>query len=73
MPDKKSFAQAYQQLIEAGIAVGPVDHRISWAMYFDDPDGNGLEIYYDTRAERGVELWQGINEPLTSEMILANL
>ncbi|MEP7199446.1 MAG: VOC family protein [Chloroflexota bacterium] len=73
MPDKPSFAQAYQQLIEAGIAVGPVDHRISWAIYFDDPDGNGLEIYCDTRAERGAALWQGINEPLTSEMILRHL
>jgi len=41
-----------------------VDHLISWAMYFDDPDGNGLEIYWDTREEPGGQkLWRGHNVP----------
>ncbi len=73
VPDKKSFAQAYKSLVDTGVAVGPVDHLISWALYFDDPDGNGLEIYYDTRAERKVMFWRGINEALTAEMILSRL
>ena len=72
-PDKKAFAQAFKSLVEGGVAVAPVDHLISWAMYFDDPDGNGLEIYCDTRAERRVALWQGRNEALTPERILAQL
>ncbi|GAC1350592.1 MAG: VOC family protein [Ktedonobacteraceae bacterium] len=74
VPDRRSFAEAYQTLIEAGIAVATVDHFISWAMYFDDPDGNGLEIYSDSRALRdGRPLWHGENAPLDRETILAAL
>ncbi len=51
-----------------------VDHFISWAMYFDDPDGNGLEIYCDSRGmPDGRPLWHGENAPLEEETILAEL
>jgi len=74
VPDAKSFAQAYQTLAGAQVDVATVDHLISWAMYFDDPDGNGLEIYWDTRLEPGgKKLWEGINVPLPPEKILAHL
>ncbi len=74
VPDKGSFALAYRSLREAGITVLAVDHYISWAMYFDDPDGNGLEIYWDTRAEPGGRtLWHGDNAPLEDETLLAAL
>lgn len=74
VPDAKSFAQAYVALKEAKVGVGAVDHQISWAMYFDDPDGNGLEIYWDTRKEPGgKQLWRGENIPLPDEKILAAL
>src|SRR5574341_724344 len=39
--DLRSFASAYQLLADAGVRVAAVDHLISRAMYFDDPDGNG--------------------------------
>ena len=71
VPDKRSFALAYKSLIEAEVRVAPVDHLISWAMYFDDPDGNGLEIYCDTRHDPdGQPLWHGRNVPLSPEKIL---
>jgi catechol 2,3-dioxygenase len=74
VPDKRSFAAAYRTLIAAGVSVATVDHYISWAMYFDDPDGNGLEIYWDTRDEPGGrQLWRGENAPLPEETILAAL
>jgi catechol 2,3-dioxygenase len=74
VPDRRSFAQAYRALTEAGIAVATVDHFISWAMYFDDPDGNGLEIYSDSRAlPGGRSLWHGENAPLDRATILAAL
>jgi catechol 2,3-dioxygenase len=74
VPDKRSFAEAYRTLTAAGIAVATVDHFISWAMYFDDPDGNGLEIYCDTRHEPGGrQLWYGENAPLDEATILAEL
>src|SRR5579864_7263057 len=74
VPDKRSFALAYRALTDAGIVVATVDHYISWAMYFDDPDGNGLEIYWDTRQEPGGrQLWAGDNAPLDEANILAAL
>lgn len=74
VPDKRSFAEAYRTLQESGIHVAAVDHFISWAMYFDDPDGNGLEIYCDTRhLPGGRQLWRGQNAPLDDETILAAL
>jgi catechol 2,3-dioxygenase len=74
VPDKHAFASAYKTLTEAGISVASVDHFISWAMYFDDPDGNGLEIYWDTRNEpEGRQLWYGENAPLESATILENI
>lgn len=74
VPDRRSFAEAYSQLTEAGVRVAIVDHLISWAMYFDDPDGNGLEIYWDTRDEPGGEkLWRGNNVVLTPDQVLQAL
>ncbi len=74
VPDRRSFALAYQALTEGGIHVAPVDHLISSAMYFDDPDDNGLEIYRDTRNEPGGQkLWRGQNVELSPEKVLAAL
>lgn len=65
VPDKRSFAESYQRLREAGVPIAITDHRISWAMYFSDPDGNGLEVYCDTRHEAdGDEVWSGQDRPL---------
>lgn len=36
-----------------------VDHGISWALYLDDPDGNGIEIMLDRRTNGGRALWHG--------------
>jgi len=55
VPSKRAFAQAYAKLSRDGVETAPVDHRIGWGLYFNDPDGNGLEIYCDTRKERDGE------------------
>jgi catechol 2,3-dioxygenase len=74
VPDKVSFAKAYKSLTDNGVEVATVDHCISWAMYFEDPDGNGLEIYWDARNEPdGVKHWRGINLPLERDDVLAVL
>ncbi len=73
-PDKRSLAQAYQRLLDMGVEVHPVDHFISWAIYFDDPDGNGLELYCDTRTDPdGAKRWFGRNAPLTHDQLIAAL
>ena len=74
VPDKRSFAEAYKKLVNVNVKVSPVDHKIGWGMYFDDPDGNMLEIYCDTRNEPdGAANWGGENRPLLAERIMAEL
>ena len=72
VPDHHAFASVYRNLKEMDVEVSTVNHRISWALYFHDPDGNGLEIYWDTRREKGgAELWRGYSSFLDPEMILS--
>lgn len=69
--DRAALAAAYQALQAAGVEVARVDHLISWALYFTDPDGNGLELYWDTRCQStGAPLWHGRNLPLTEAKLL---
>lgn len=47
-PTRKALAQALRQALDAGVQLsGAADHGVSEAIYFDDPDGNGVEIYRD--------------------------
>ncbi|WP_323675064.1 VOC family protein [Halorubellus sp. PRR65] len=57
-----ALAVVYDRLQERGVSTAPVDHGISKALYFDDPDGNGVEVYLDTRADRDQYEWEGVNE-----------
>ncbi|HET9278871.1 MAG TPA: glyoxalase, partial [Flavitalea sp.] len=44
----------YQRLIDAKYPLtGSADHGVSEALYLDDPDMNGVELYWD----RPKELW----------------
>lgn len=70
VPSRDEFLAAYRTLRDGGVPVATVDHYISWAIYFDDPDGNGLEIYWDTRTEpEGRTLWQGNNRPIPDAVL----
>ncbi len=47
-PDRKSLAQVLKRLVAAGYPLtGANDHGVSEALYLDDPDGNGVELYRD--------------------------
>ncbi len=47
-PDRRTLADALRRLQKAGITlVGAADHGVSEALYLEDPDGNGLELYCD--------------------------
>ncbi len=47
-PDRKTLAQALNRAIRAGVQLdGAADHGVSEAIYFRDPDDNGIEIYRD--------------------------
>jgi len=64
--DATALVATHRRLRERGVEVAPVDHGISKALYFDDPDGNGLEVYLDTREEDREE-WRGKNERFDPE------
>jgi catechol 2,3-dioxygenase len=47
-PDRQALADALRRLIEHKIPLdGAADHGVSEALYLQDPDGNGLELYID--------------------------
>jgi catechol 2,3-dioxygenase len=47
-PTRKDLAQVLMQLIEAKYPLtGASDHGVSQALYLNDPDKNGVELYWD--------------------------
>jgi catechol 2,3-dioxygenase len=51
-PTRRALAAALRRLAEAGVALtGASDHGVSEALYLDDPDGNGVELYWDRPRE----------------------
>ena len=51
-PTRTGLADALRRLDDAGVPLtGASDHGVSEALYLDDPDGNGVELYYDVPRE----------------------
>ncbi len=51
-PTRAALAAALRRLETAGIPLeGAADHGVSEALYLHDPDGNGLELYWDRPRE----------------------
>lgn len=47
-PTRRDLAFIYKRLLEAGYPLsGASDHGVSEAIYLNDPDENGLELYWD--------------------------
>jgi catechol 2,3-dioxygenase len=47
-PTRKDLAIIYERLLKAGYPfTGYADHGVSEALYLDDPDQNGVELYWD--------------------------
>jgi catechol 2,3-dioxygenase len=75
-PEKKDLAVILKRLIDVKYPLtGASDHGVSLALYLDDPDGNGVELYWD----RPKEQWprdennylQMVTEPLDLNGLLA--
>jgi catechol 2,3-dioxygenase len=53
-PTRAALADALRRLTAAGTELdGAADHGVSEALYLRDPDGNGIELYWD----RPMDLW----------------
>lgn len=51
-PTRAALAQALRRLAEAGVPLGGAsDHGVSEAVYLNDPDGIGIELYWDRPKE----------------------
>ncbi len=63
--DEAALRSIYRRFPD-DVGVSSVDHGISKAPYFSDPDGNGVEVYVDTRSGTG-ERWLGVSQPFDPE------
>lgn len=43
----EELLDAKAKLEAAGLTLSPVDHDVTKSLYFEDPDGNGIEVYID--------------------------
>lgn len=51
-PTRKDLATIYNQLLKANYPFsGAADHGVSHALYLNDPDNNGVELYWDKPKE----------------------
>ncbi|MEO0502912.1 MAG: VOC family protein [Pseudomonadota bacterium] len=75
-PDRASLGAALQRVLDHGTALaGAADHGVSEAVYFNDPDGNGIELYRDRAPQDWPRDADGalamINDPLDVPALLA--
>ena len=74
LPDRPSLGRSLRRLLDVGIHPGASDHLVSEALYLQDPDNLGIEIYCDRpRSEwrtRGQELAMS-SEPLDFNGVLS--
>ncbi|WP_316572771.1 VOC family protein [Neobacillus sp. YIM B06451] len=47
LPSRLELGKFLRHILELGYPIGAADHLVSEAIYLDDPDGNGIEIYAD--------------------------
>ncbi|CAZ98601.1 VOC family protein [Zobellia galactanivorans] len=77
-PTRKDLAQILARLRDAGYPLtGAADHGVSEAIYLDDPDGNGVELYWDRPREQWPKQADGSLEiytrPLDVQGLLSEL
>jgi len=75
-PGRRALGRALASVVDSGVTLtGAADHGVSEAIYFDDPDGNGIEIYRDRpKAEWPLDpdgKLKMVNTPLDLEALLA--
>jgi catechol 2,3-dioxygenase len=74
-PTRAELADALERLLRAGIPLeGASDHGVSEALYLRDPDGNGVELYWDRPRPEWPHTANGelamVTEPLNIENLL---
>ena len=75
-PTRTELADALRRLMRAAIPLdGASDHGVSEALYLRDPDGNGVELYWDRPHEQWPRTSTGdlamVTEPLNLDDLLS--
>lgn len=76
-PTRAALARALRALIERKYPLeGAADHAVSEAVYLHDPDGNGIELYWDRPREAWPVAEDGsvamVVEPLDLDTVLSS-
>jgi catechol 2,3-dioxygenase len=73
-PTRKDLAEIFNRLVQAEYPLtGAADHGVSEAIYLDDPDKNGVELYWDKPKELWPKKPDGSLEMYTKALNLENL
>lgn len=73
-PTRKDLATILHRLQKAGYPLtGASDHGVSEALYLDDPDENGVELYWDKPKEQWPKKADGSLEMYTKPLDLPDL
>ena len=73
-PTRKDLAEILKRLQDANYPLtGAADHGVSEAIYLDDPDGNGVELYWDRPADEWPKKEDGNLEMYTRSLDLEGL
>lgn len=73
-PTRAALADAFRKLRDANISMeGASDHGVSEALYLRDPDGNGVELYWDRPKESWPRTPDGKIDMYTRSLDLENL
>jgi len=73
-PTRAELADALRRLVKAEIPLeGASDHGVSEALYLRDPDGNGVELYWDRPKEQWPRNAEGGIEMFTRKLELDDL
>jgi catechol 2,3-dioxygenase len=72
--ERKELATIYKRLFDAGYPfTGFADHGVSEALYLNDPDGNGVELYWDKPKDLWPHKNNGALEMYTKQLDIADL
>jgi catechol 2,3-dioxygenase len=73
-PTRAALADAMHRVRDAGIPLdGAADHGVSEALYLRDPDGNGVELYWDKPADQWPRTADGSLKMSNAHLDLAEL
>lgn len=75
LPTRTDLGNIIQHFIQTNTRLGAADHDVSEALYLNDPDGNGIEIYIDRPEQEWTWNREGqvqmVTEQLNFQAILA--